>query len=60
MGEKDKVHKILEVIGGAKNVKRVTNCVARSRLELKDENLVNDDGLRQISGVRGMMKKYRQ
>lgn len=40
-----------------KNVNRVTHCVTRLRLELKDENLVNDDDVKKIPGVIGIMKK---
>ncbi|TVW89644.1 PTS sugar transporter subunit IIB, partial [Streptococcus pneumoniae] len=35
MSYKDKVQKILDVIGGEKNVNRVTHCVTRLRLGLK-------------------------
>ncbi|ARB05640.1 TPA: PTS transporter subunit EIIB [Streptococcus pneumoniae] len=57
MSYKDTVQKILDVIGGEKNVNRVTHCVTRLRLELKDENLVNDDDVKKIPGVIGIMKK---
>lgn len=60
MSYKDKVQKILDVIGGEKNVNRVTHCVTRLRLELKDENLVNDDDMKKIPGVIGIMKKNGQ
>ncbi|HEV6221294.1 TPA: PTS glucose transporter subunit IIA [Streptococcus pneumoniae] len=60
MSYKDKVQKILDVIGGEKNVNRVTHCVTRLRLELKDENLVNDDDVKKIPGVIGIMKKNGQ
>ncbi|ETE05412.1 PTS beta-glucoside transporter subunit IIABC [Streptococcus pseudopneumoniae 22725] len=59
MSYKDTVQKILDVIGGEKNVNRVTHCVTRLRLELKDENLVNDD-VKKIPGVIGIMKKNGQ
>lgn len=60
MSYKDTVQKILDVIGGEKNVNRVTHCVTRLRLELKDENLVNDDDVKKIPGVIGIMKKNGQ
>ncbi|HEU3093959.1 TPA: PTS transporter subunit EIIB, partial [Streptococcus pneumoniae] len=55
MSYKDTVQKILDVIGGEKNVNRVTHCVTRLRLELKDENLVNDDDVKKIPDVIGIM-----
>ena len=60
MSYKDTAQKILNAIGGKENVNRVTHCVTRLRLELKDENLVNDNDVKKIPGVIGIMKKNGQ
>lgn len=48
---------ILEKVGGATNVVGVTHCMTRLRLTLKDESLVNDEEVKAIKGVVGIMKK---
>ena len=51
---------ILEKVGGKANVSSVTHCMTRLRLILKDESIVNDDEIKAIKGVVGLMKKAGQ
>lgn len=52
--------KILEKVGGEKNVASVTHCMTRLRFVLKNESIVNDDEIKAIQGVAGVMKKAGQ
>lgn len=49
--------KILEEIGGEKNVNSVMHCMTRLRFTLKDESIVDDEKVKKIKGVMGVMKK---
>lgn len=49
--------KILEKIGGESNVNSVMHCMTRLRFALKDESIVNDEEVKKIKGVMGIMKK---
>lgn len=49
--------KILEKVGGNSNVVSVMHCMTRLRFVLKDESIVNDDEVKKIKGVMGVMKK---
>lgn len=44
---------ILELIGTKDNVTFATHCMTRLRFNLKDNSLVNEDGLKQVKGVIG-------
>ena len=48
---------IVAQIGGEKNVVSVTHCMTRLRFVLKDETCVNDNKVKQIPGVVGVMRK---
>lgn len=48
---------ILKEIGGEKNIKDLTHCVTRLRFVLKDESIVDDEKVKAIQGVMGIMKK---
>ncbi len=52
--------KILKAVGGEKNIQSVTHCMTRLRLILKDESIVNDEEVKKIRGVMGVMKKAGQ
>lgn len=52
--------KILDKVGGEKNIVSVTHCMTRLRFILKDESMVNDDQVKAIKGVAGVMKKAGQ
>lgn len=49
--------KILEKLGGESNVNSVIHCMTRLRFTLKDESIVNDEEVKKINGVMGIMKK---
>lgn len=51
---------ILKTIGGEANIKSVTHCMTRLRFILRDEGIVDDEGMKQIQGVLGVMKKAGQ
>ncbi len=52
--------KVLEKVGGEKNIVSVTHCMTRLRFVLKDEGIVNDAEVKAIQGVAGVMKKAGQ
>lgn len=51
---------ILEKVGGEQNVVSVTHCMTRLRFVLKDESIVNDNEVKALNGVAGVMKKAGQ
>ena len=51
---------ILEKVGGKENIESVVHCMTRLRFVLKDENLADDDQVKKIEGVIGLMKKNGQ
>lgn len=52
--------RILEKVGGKENVESVVHCMIRLRFVLKDENRADDDQVKKIDGVIGLMKKNGQ
>ena len=44
---------VLELVGGAENVKIATNCMTRLRLTLKDNNKAEVEKIKKIKGVLG-------
>ncbi len=59
MSEADKVlaEKILEQLGGAANVISYTNCMTRLRVTPADSTKVNQDGIKKIDGVLGLVEE---
>ena len=49
--------KILEKIGGESNVNSVQHCMTRLRFTLKDESKVDDDAIKKIKGVMGVVRQ---
>lgn len=49
--------RIIEELGGEKNIKSVMHCMTRLRFVLKDESIVDDEKVKKIKGVMGVMKK---
>lgn len=57
MAYKETAEAILQAVGGEKNIVSATHCVTRLRLILSDESKVNDDKVKAIPNVIGVMKK---
>lgn len=51
---------ILEQVGGEQNVASATHCMTRLRLVLKDKSGVDDEKIKSIPGVVGVMRKSGQ
>lgn len=51
---------ILAAVGGKTNIQRVTHCVTRLRLVLKNDEKVKDQQVKSISNVIGVMRKNGQ
>ena len=47
---------VLEAVGGKSNVSMVTHCATRLRFNLKDMSIPNEDEVKAIPGVMGIMK----
>ncbi len=47
---------IIHLAGGIRNIITVQNCMTRLRLTLKDESLVNEDGIKGLEDVKGLVK----
>ena len=45
--------KVLEAVGGAKNISSVTHCMTRLRFVLKDQSIPKSKEIEKISGVIG-------
>lgn len=52
--------KILHKLGGKENVISLVHCMTRLRFTLKDESIVDDESVKKIKGVMGIMKKAGQ
>lgn len=48
---------IVEKIGGINNISQVRNCSTRLRFDLKDYSLINEDKLKKLKGVIGVVNK---
>ncbi|MBO1909901.1 PTS glucose/sucrose transporter subunit IIB, partial [Microvirga sp. 3-52] len=46
---------IFEHIGGKGNIQRLSHCMTRLRLQLKDDSKANIDALKKIDGVMGVI-----
>lgn len=60
INEKELTSKIVELVGGINNVKIVTHCVTRLRLYLADEKKANDDEIKKLNGVLGVVRAMGQ
>lgn len=60
MDYKKLAERILEKLGGKENVESVVHCMTRIRFVLKDESQVDDEQVKKIKGVIGVMKKSGQ
>lgn len=57
MKYKNMIKKILEAIGGEKNIESVVHCSTRLRFVLKDDSIANDAKAKSISGVLQVVRK---
>ncbi|MDW7798320.1 PTS beta-glucoside transporter subunit IIBCA [Streptococcus canis] len=60
MTYKETAKAILAAVGGEKNIRQVTHCVTRLRLVLKNDELVDDQTVKAITNVIGVMRKNGQ
>ncbi|MGG6797188.1 UNVERIFIED_CONTAM: PTS beta-glucoside transporter subunit IIBCA [Streptococcus canis] len=60
MTYKETAKAILAAVGSEKNIQRVTHCVTRLRLVLKNDELVDDQIVKAIPNVIGVMRKNGQ
>lgn len=51
---------ILDLVGGKENITGVTNCLTRLRFTLKDESKANDEAIKALNGVSGVVKNAGQ
>lgn len=49
------VAQILEHVGTQENIISVTNCMTRLRIEVKDDGAIDEDSLRKVKGVLGIV-----
>ncbi|KAB1439390.1 PTS transporter subunit EIIB [Candidatus Galacturonibacter soehngenii] len=60
MGKKDTYNKtakeVLQAVGGKDNVIQVTHCMTRLRFNLKDDKIPNQEKIKQIDGVAGVVQ----
>jgi len=54
MNYKDVANKIVEQVGGKKNIESVIHCMTRLRFTLKDNNVPNTEKVKEIPGVMGV------
>lgn len=57
MNYKETAPKIIEYVGGKENITTHTHCMTRLRFGLKDESKANEEALKSLKGVQGIVKK---
>lgn len=57
MNYKETAPKIIEYVGGKENIATHTHCMTRLRFGLKDESKANEEALKSLKGVQGIVKK---
>ena len=55
MNNKELAVRLVELIGGADNVVKATNCMTRLRLTVKDPSKVQEDVIKKTDGVLGLV-----
>ncbi len=55
MTNEELVKSIIENVGGRDNVEAATNCQTRLRLDVKDDSKINEDALKNVEGVLGIV-----
>lgn len=56
MNYRETAKEILANVGGSENIESVIHCVTRVRFVLKDEKKANDEAVKKIDGVMGLIK----
>lgn len=46
---------IVKAVGGTKNISNVANCMTRLRITVKSENSIDDNKIKDIDGVLGLV-----
>lgn len=49
--------KIVDFLGGKSNIRQVTHCATRLRFIVKDEAIINEEAIKQLSGVLELNKR---
>lgn len=52
----DLAQKIINLVGGPSNVRSISNCMTRLRLSLVDMSIPDDDAIRKIDGIKGVVR----
>ena len=60
MNYKETAPKIIELVGGAENIETHTHCMTRLRLVLRDQSKVQEEALKAVDGVQGVVSKAGQ
>ena len=55
MTNEELIDKILDAVGGKNNILAVTNCSTRLRIDVKDDTKINNDNLKNIEDVLGIV-----
>ncbi len=56
MNYKESAKKVIELVGGKKNIKSIMNCATRLRLQVYDKSLVNMEALDDVEGAKGVFE----
>jgi len=57
MGVNGTALEIVKYLGGATNIDSATHCVTRLRLSLKDDSIVDDDAIKSLPEVKGVVRQ---
>lgn len=57
MNLKETAPKIIDYLGGKENIKTHTHCMTRLRFVLNDDSKVNEEALKALKGVKGIVKQ---
>lgn len=57
MNLKETAPKIIEYLGGKENIKTHTHCMTRLRFVLNDDSKINEEALKALKGVKGVVKQ---
>lgn len=60
MDYKSKAQALIKELGGDGNIKGLAHCMTRLRFNLEDDSIVNDNNVRNIEGVSGVVRQGNQ